>query len=74
METKLQDSYTKRRNNQEREALKKIKADPKAFFAYAKKFSKLKTEVGPLLSEEGNLVSDDDAIAKVLKKAIWKCV
>ena len=41
VENEFKDSYTRRRNNQEREAIERIKADQKAFYSYVKKFCKV---------------------------------
>ena len=38
IEEELKTSYEERRSNQENEALKRMKKDPKVFFQYAKKF------------------------------------
>ena len=56
-----------RRKNQENLAIAKIKKDPRAFFAYAKKFSKTKSEVGPFLNKDGNLITSNDSIVEMLK-------
>ena len=45
IEKELKESYDKRRINQEKEALKKIKKDPGAFYKYAKKFSKSTSDI-----------------------------
>ena len=61
IEKELKDSY-------EQEALKKIKKDPKAFFGYAKKFSKSSSDVGPFLNKSGDVVKDGATIADMLKQ------
>ena len=67
LEQKLKDSYTKRRIDKEKVAISKIKKDPRAFFSYAKKFSKTKSEAGPFLNQDGDLISDSKSIADMLK-------
>ena len=68
IETILKESYNARRHKQEKAAISKMKKKPKAFFAYAKKFSRTKSEVGPFLDEAGNLVTSPESIVKMLKK------
>ena len=53
---------------QEKEALSKMKKDPKAFYNYAKKFSKATSDIGPFMSKEGNVVADAKTIADMLKE------
>ena len=55
IEDKLNGSYDERRAKQEQEAIKKIKRDPIAFYSYAKRFSQVRTGVGPLNDEPGDL-------------------
>ena len=68
IEKQLKDSYDKRRMKQEKEALSKMKKDPKAFYNYAKKFSKATSDIGPFMSKEGNVVADAKTIADMLKE------
>eukprot|EP00111_Clytia_hemisphaerica_P017726 TCONS_00052438-protein len=49
IQLKLQSSYANERYNQELDAISKIKVNPKFFYSYAKRFSKTKPKVGPLL-------------------------
>ena len=42
-----------------RTAVAKIKDDPNYFYRYAKKFSIVKSDIGPLLDSSGNLTSDE---------------
>ena len=44
-----------------------MKTDPKFFFSYAKRFSKLKSNIGPLLDKEGKLHSDPQKMADMLQ-------
>ena len=67
IESKLSQSYDERRKSQEKEAIQKMRKDPRTFFSFAKKFSKAKTDVGPFLDEEGNLVTNTENIAEMLK-------
>ena len=65
-ELKLKESYIKRREKLENTAISKMKKDPRAFFGYAKKFSRTKSETGPFLDKEGDPVSDPEAIVEQL--------
>ena len=57
----------KKRWKQENEAINKIKNNPRAFYSYAKRFSKVKAGVGPFYDEAGDLINDDIKIADVLR-------
>ena len=68
IEKDLKENYTDRRNKQENIAISKIKKNPYAFYAYAKKFAKTYNGVGPLLKEDGEVVTKPAEIAEVLKE------
>ena len=72
IEEQLKESYTERRKNQEKEAISKTKKNPKAFYAYAKKFSKTFTGVGPIIKEDGTVITDPKEIAKAQKEQYEK--
>ena len=55
-------------NFREKKAVDTIKDNQKYFYSYAKKFSKAKSTVGPLRSEEGNLISAAKEKAEILQK------
>ena len=42
-----------RRESQEKEAIQKIGSNPTFFYSYAKRFSKLKSKMGPVINEDG---------------------
>ena len=67
IEIKLKDSYTSRRLEKEKIAISKMKRDPKTFFSYAKKFSRIHSDVGPFLDETGNLITNPEVIVDMLK-------
>ena len=67
IETKLQSSYEARRSEQENQAISKIKKDPKAFYGYAKKFSKTNSDIGPFFSKDGDPVTDTEEIVEMLR-------
>ena len=58
IEEQLKESYTERRKKLENKAIYKTKKNPKAFYAYAKKFSKTFTGVGPIITEDGKVITD----------------
>ena len=59
--------YQDRRKNKEFDAIKKIKKNPKYFYTYAKKYSKLKSGIGPFLDENEELVTDNFKMAEMLR-------
>ena len=67
IERELQDSYRKKALYDERNAIKAIKQNSKYFFSYAKKFSKIKSKVGPLLRDNGDYTSDSKEMADLLQ-------
>ena len=50
IELELQKSYISERLNCEQNATSKIKTNPKYFYSYAKRYSKTKPKVGPLMN------------------------
>jgi len=61
LEVKSKDTILKNKNLKERKAIENIKANPRHFYSYAKKFSKRKCKVGPLK------VTDKHNSIKVIK-------
>ena len=59
-------SHSNERIQNESTAVAKIKDDPNYFYCYAKKFSIVKSDIGPLLDSSGNLTSDKKIICKLL--------
>ena len=51
----------------ERKAVKCVKSNPRYFFSYAKKFSKLKSNIGPLKDSDGALHHDPKKMAQLLQ-------
>ena len=56
IEKELEISYKSMKIKKEKEALHKIKRNPKYFYKYAKQFSKTRSRVGPLLNKNGETV------------------
>ena len=63
IELQLKESYVERRMKQENEAISKIKKNPKAFYTYAKRFSKTFSGVGPIIKEDGAVVTNPKEVA-----------
>ena len=74
IEVKLQNSYANERINQELDAISKIKANPKFFYSYAKRFSKTKPKVGPLIDPSTNRLTDDNLEMANLLQEQYKSV
>jgi len=53
VEFNLQDILTISHKQQEENAIAAIKENPKFFYKYAAKYSKTKSNVGPLINEQG---------------------
>ena len=66
--TQIKCKITSNIDKEEEEVVSKIKADPKFFYSYAKKSSKVKCKVGPLKNEMGNFEADPKKIADLLQK------
>ena len=67
IEIELQKSYNKEQQENEARAVDAIKANPKYFYSYAKKHSKTKSKVGPLLNKDKELVYDNETMANMLQ-------
>ena len=72
IEIKLQESYKKANEYNEQKAIKAIKTNSKYFYSYAKKFSKVKTKIGPLLKEDSKLTSNSEEMAEILSNQYVK--
>ena len=66
IEKKLQESHKQEHSDMEGKAVKSIKSNPKYFFTYAKKFSAVKSSVGPLLNAAKELISCPAKMADIL--------
>ena len=65
---KFQDSYARSNTAQEQKAIEAIKKNPKYFFTYVKKFSKVKPSIGPLLNKLNHYAVDNNEMAKILSE------
>ena len=52
--------------SEEHEATSKIASDPKFFYKFAKRTSKTKTSIGPLITNDNNLSDDPKVISELL--------
>ncbi len=68
IEILLQKSYQATHQQGEMRAVQSIKSNPKYYFAYAKKFSKIKTKIGPLLDENNQYTASSQDMANIFKK------
>ena len=68
IEKALQKSYSDQRQQTESQAIEKIKTNPKFFFSFAKRFSKVKVGIGPLIDSTKKLISAPRKIAEVLSE------
>ena len=68
IEKDLQKSHSDQRDYDEKRAIEKIKTNPKFFYSIAKKFSKVKIGVGPLLNTAKTLIAAPLAMAEILSE------
>ena len=67
IEKKLIKSYKEENEYEENKAVGSIKKNAKYFFKYARRFSKTKSNIGPLLNDKGELIDDSFSMANMLK-------
>lgn len=72
IEISIQKSLHKSASYQESKAISAIKTNPKFFFSYVKKFSKVKESVGPLLNEKLHYTNDPKEMADLLSRQYTK--
>ena len=68
IEVAMMNIYKETDEINELKAVNSIKNNPKYFFNYVKKFSKVKTNVGPLCNSDGKYVSDPEQMSEMLAK------
>ena len=74
IEKDLQKSHCDQPELEERRAIEKIKTNPKFFFTFGKKFSKIKIGVGPLMNTAKKLIAAPTKMAEMLSRAGVKYV
>jgi hypothetical protein len=65
IERKIKELIENYSENQEKRAIEKIKTNPKYFYSYAKRKSKLKAKVGPFIIN-GKTITDNNEISETL--------
>ena len=65
IEIMLQQSHQTTHDRNKQIAIESIKSNPRYFFSYAKKFSKVKTKIGPLLNEKNLYTSSSPEMANI---------
>ena len=68
IERQLRESYTSQSTFEENKAVESIKTNPKYFYSYAKKFSKTRTNIGPLKTPEKTLTTSPSKMAEILSR------
>ena len=63
----IQESVHTQGKQIESKAIKNIKENPRYFYSYAKKHKKLKSTVGPLIKDTGELTDDPKTMADILQ-------
>ena len=66
IERKLKHSHEKERAEKEARVVANIKTNPKAFYRFAKESASVRYKIGPLISDNGSLTSDSQAISEIL--------
>ena len=68
VEMNLDAAYKTRRMNVEKEAIKKLKKNPKFSYNYAKRFSKAHSEIAAFVTKDGELTSDPYEQTEILRQ------
>ena len=68
IEIRIRDSIKEESIRNENKALEKIKSNPRAFYTYFKRKSKIYTSIGPLLDKSNNLQSDPEKMSNILQQ------
>ena len=68
IEISLQESFKASKRYGEEKAIEAIKSNPKYFFSYAKKHSKLNSQIGPLLDSSNKYTPSSKNMADILSK------
>ena len=58
VEKEIDDHYKERRSKEEKDAIGKMKDNPKYFYTYSRKFSKTKETIHSLVKEDGSVVTE----------------
>ncbi|CAL4247595.1 unnamed protein product, partial [Meganyctiphanes norvegica] len=74
IEKELLGSHQREKNNKEVKAVEACKKNSKYFFSYAKKNSKIKQDIGPIIDPKGELISSPKEMSELLNsqyKKVW---
>ena len=63
LESVIQTSYEHMRDKVEEAAVTKMVPDPKFFYEFAKRNAKVRSQIGPLVTEDGSHTSDPGMVA-----------
>ena len=64
----LKESYDKERRKREEKVIPLLKDDPSTFYTYAKTFANNRSDIGPLVNEDGDPTMDHEKMAGILAK------
>ena len=67
LQLSIRDSITEELSKREQKAVDTIKSNPRYFYSYAKRLSKLRSNVGPLKDENGSLQHQPKTMADILQ-------
>ena len=65
---KLKESYDEVRDRREKKFIPLLQDDPASFYAYANSFARNRSEIGPLIKEDGDSTLDSKTMAQILAK------
>ena len=65
---KIKESINNQNQQRQNIAVDRIKSNPRYFYSFARENNKLKSTVGPLLNEEGDLIHDPELMANILQQ------
>ena len=67
VEEELSSHYSARRRKEEKEAIQRLKSNPKYFYSYQKRFSKTVNTIGDFVKKNGEIITDPVEKAEKLK-------
>ena len=68
IETDIKKSHEEERLQNELRASTNIKNNSKYFFSYAAKFSAKKTQIGPFISDDGDIIDNEEKMCELLSE------
>ena len=67
----IRDSITQELHKKEQKAVETIKSNPRYFYSYTKRFTKLKSNVGPLKDHTGHLQHQPQEMTNILQEQYY---